>query len=161
MAEAPNTHTVFIDPGFNAAQRRQIGEAIIAFIKRRTKAGQGPGGQALRGTDGNTRYSKSYVSSAEFKSAGKSKSGINLTLTGDMLDSIEILDISLAGRVVIGFDDQDSNDKSVWMREKGYNFLAITDEEKTLILQDFERPTSSVNISQGFARNLLRGLLGN
>lgn len=165
MAEAPNTYTAFIDPSFDANDRRRIGAEIISFIKARTKKGQGIGGVALRGNDGDTKYSQSYIDSADFSIAGKSRTKINLTLTGDMLDSMEVIDITLAGRIVIGFSDEGANDKSVWMREKGYNFLGLTSEELGRIMSNFNSPSearaATESIAPGFARNLLRGLLGN
>lgn len=65
----------------------EIGQDIVEYIKGRAEKGIGVGGKQLR-----TPYSKEYASSAEFKAAGKKASKVNMTLTGDMLDSIEVLD---------------------------------------------------------------------
>ena len=170
MPEPANTYTAFIDPAFDAQQRQQIGRAIVAHIKERTRRGEGIGGRSFTGPDGNNRYSESYVSSAEFNAAGKSRSGnVNLTLTGDMLDSLEVIDVTLAGRIVIGFEDVGAdggeNDKSVWMREKGYNFLGLSDEELNNIVSQFDSPSGAQSVttelSESFTRSLLRSLIGN
>lgn len=162
MAREPNTYTAFISPSYTFDQRRAIGEAIIEFIVDRTKSGKGIGGQRFGGPDGDGKYAKSYKDSAEFEIAGKS-SRINLTLTGDMLDSLVVKDASLAGRVVIGFDDQSSNDKSVYMREKNYDFLGLSNRELNTILASF--PTNDISnvvddLAPSIAESFLRRIIG-
>lgn len=136
MAE---TYTAFISPNFDFSTRQEIGREIIRYIQDRTKDGLGIGNVPFSGPDGDNKYSKNYTRHIDFKTGGKSgERTVNLTLTGDMLDSIEIIDASIPGRVEIGFEDGFENDKAKWMREKGYDFLGLTDAELSSIVGQFE-----------------------
>lgn len=136
MAES---FTIFVDPAFDYSTRQEIGHNVIRYIQERTKEGRGIGNRPFSGPDGNNKYSDHYTSSLEFKLAGKTgERTVNLTLTGDMLDSIEILDSSVPGRIEIGFEEGFEDDKARWMREKGYDFLGITDSELAPIVSEFE-----------------------
>lgn len=64
----------------------EIGQDIVDFIQERAANGQGIGGKELR-----SPYSKAYSKSIEFELFGKSEDEVNMRLTGDMLDSIEVL----------------------------------------------------------------------
>ena len=56
-------------------------------------------------------YSTSYANSAIFKALGKSESNINLTGTGEMLDSLSVLNFD--GRILeIGWNDPDQAAKA-------------------------------------------------
>ncbi len=159
----PNRYTAVVNPRYTEAERRQIGFAIIEFIQERTAKGRGIGGSAFRNSSGGTGYKKSYTETREFKIAGKSKGRINLDLSGDMLDSIEIVDTSITGRVVIGFNNEDENDKSVFMREKGYDFLGLTNNELRSILLAVGPPSQDAdpsNIAPGLIQSLVRNILG-
>lgn len=68
---------------------RQIGQEIIDFMVERSQNGRGLGGVKLK-----SPYSKAYQESLEFKAFGKSATDVNMTLTGDMLGSIDIGDDS-------------------------------------------------------------------
>jgi hypothetical protein len=136
MAESQNTYTAFIDPRYTFAQRRQIGEAIVGFIKKRAGNKKGIGGARFK------NYEKSYADSKEFKLAGKTRNNPNLKLFGQMLDNLKVLDVSLAGRVVVGFDaNTRSNDKSVWVEDKGFRFVGLSKDELTFITARFTIPT--------------------
>lgn len=160
----PNRYTAIVNPRYTEAERRRIGEAIIRFIQERTMKGKGIGGQTFRNSSGRAVYSQNYVETREFQISGKSRSRINLSLTGDMLDSIEVVDVSTMGRVVIGIPDDQENDKSVFMREKGYDFLGLSNDELRGILQKIgepstQRETEEIDSSllQSLVRNILRG----
>lgn len=66
----------------------EIAQATIDFIKERVDAGFGIGGTKLKGP-----YSEGYVNSLPFQAAGKSPNEINMQLTGDMLGSVDILEM--------------------------------------------------------------------
>lgn len=160
---AANTYTAFVNPRYTESERRQLGIAIIDYIIKRTKRGQGIGKRAFRNSAGKTKYSETYIETREFKIANKSKSKINLSLSGDMLNSIEVTDVSLVGRIVIGIPDDSENDKSVFMREKGYDFLGLTQDELNDIVRSFGPPGQEVtpaNISSSFVQSFVRGLIG-
>ena len=137
MADAE--FTAFINPAYDIDDRREIAKAIISFIKERTSEGKGIGGKPFGS------YSKNYVKQRDFEIAGKEAGTVNLTLTGDMLDSIQMLDITIAGRIVVGILEGSEADKAGWMAEKGYNFLGVSDDELELILSDFEEPSANLN----------------
>lgn len=65
----------------------EIGEAVADYIRDRSAANKGIGGKQLR-----KPYSKEYQESADFKLFGKSANDVNMQLTGDMLDAIEIVE---------------------------------------------------------------------
>lgn len=154
----PLRRTIVVDPGFSAEQRRAIGEEILLFIKTRSKRGKAVGGGPLLGPDNDGRYSKNYVETREFKAAGKSKGKVNLTLTGDMLNGMDVISTS-AGQIVIGFPDSDVNDKAVFMQEKGYNFFGISEAEKQTILSKFKL-NKIPSIDQNIVKTFLRGIIG-
>ncbi len=64
--------------------KEALGQAIIDKIQERTEAGDGIRG-ALK-----SPYSKLYSQSLEFKAAGKKRGKVNMTLTGDMLASVDL-----------------------------------------------------------------------
>lgn len=78
----------------------EIGQDIIEFIKKRADKNQGIGGKALR-----KPYSKMYQNSFEFKQYGKTANDVNMRLTGDMLDSIQVLDFD-GSTLVVGIEGE-------------------------------------------------------
>jgi hypothetical protein len=77
-----------------------IGQAIIDKIISRTKDGLAIGGnKALKA------YAKEYVESLNFKAYGKSKDNVNMTMSGDMLGTLDIIDES-SNTISIGWDDE-------------------------------------------------------
>lgn len=159
MAETQNTTVFFVNDRYNAEERRQLGNEIIEYIRQRTDRGEGVGAQDFGS------YSENYQRTPEFEVAGKSPSPINLRLTGDMMDTLQVIDISVPGRIEIGFPDgTPENDRSVWVADKGYSFLGLADWELDDIVSAFGDPTTletaSANISQSIAQQLLRGLFG-
>lgn len=65
---------------------REMGQAVIDYIKERSASGRGIGGVKLA-----SPYSKDYADSEDFKAAGKNKNKVNMRLSGDMLESIDIV----------------------------------------------------------------------
>lgn len=131
---------VDVDVSYTDAERRELAREIIDFIVSRTRD---------KNLDKDNRsfpgYSKDYINSLEFKLAGKSRSDIDLTLSGDMLDSIKLLS-SRAGKLVIGFDRGTENDKAEGNRIGSYgksfgnptkarDFLGIHPEDLSKILE--------------------------
>jgi hypothetical protein len=134
MAE---TYTAFIDPNFDFSTRQDIGNEIIRYIQERSKNGRGIGNRSFSGPDGDNKYSDNYTRTSDFRN-NKSGSIVDLTLTGDMLDAIQILDASIPGRIVVGYEDGFENDKARWMKEKGYEFLGLTDRELSDITSNYD-----------------------
>lgn len=158
MAE---TYTAPVNPNLGVEDRRAIARAIIDHIQERSQKGRGIGGRPFSGPDGDNKYAKSYKESREFETAGKSGSVVNLTLTGDMLSSIEILDVSTVGQVTVGFEEGEEDDKARFMRLKGYAFLGLTSEELSRITSRFQPESAQAqvsNLSESIATSLLRSL---
>lgn len=154
-----NTYTAFVDPSYSFEDRMRIGRLIIDYIKSRTKAGRGVGNVRFLGPDGDGKYSDAYAQTVEFKIAGKTKGRVNLTLSGDMLDSLKVVDAGLAGRVVIGLSGEDADQKATWMREKGYHFLGLSDDELNGILSGYRPPPSGARVTESIAPSIAQSLL--
>lgn len=86
--------------------KQEIGQAIIDKIIERTEEGK-----AIGGKKDLKSYSKEYVESDEFKDFGKSKNKVNMTLTGRMLDDIDIISES-RNVIKVGFEDKTETEKA-------------------------------------------------
>ena len=135
-----------------------IAKDIIEHIKKRSEDGVG-----VRAVGNNValdydwpKYSKEYINSLDFKIAGKNKNRIDLTLTGDMLASIEYLKKKKDNVLQIGFKrgDQengkaDGNIRGTYgnpspIRGKKRNFLGITTQELKEILSKYKKKFGKV-----------------
>ena len=125
---------------FSPEEREAIALEVIDRIKRRTKSGLDKDGKPFAG------YSEAYKKSQDFKIAGKS-SKVNLVLSGDMLDSIEIIDNFRNGKVVIGYTDETQGGKAegnilgTYGQQKkvgpARDFLGISDSELDAITRKY------------------------
>lgn len=79
------------------AQRAELADLIIEHIVDRTQRGLDKDGKRFPG------YSKSYIKSLDFQNAGKSKSKVDLTLSGDMLAALTLLS-EKKGVLKIGYE---------------------------------------------------------
>jgi len=82
-------------------EREAVALAIISEIKRKTASGVDWKDKPFDG------YSESYIDSLDFKAAGKSPGNVNLELSSEMMNSIQVLS-SKAGQIRIGFDKGDA-----------------------------------------------------
>ena len=89
--------------------REGVGQAVIDAISVQAKSGRDRNGKKFSGRA--SKYSKAYADSLAFKAAGKSRGNVNMTLTGDMLGFMDVVD---QGRdyIVIGFADRDDQQKA-------------------------------------------------
>lgn len=139
------TRTIKVSKKYNAEQRRAIAAEVIEHIQARSKQGKGKGEKPW--TPPADKYSKSYKDSLEFKfKADKSK--VNLSLTGDMLDSITLLG-NKEGEITIGIPKNDidykkaeGNIRGTYGKKRGSiakarDFMSISQGEKSKILKDF------------------------
>lgn len=79
------------------SQRKELADLIIEHIVDRTQRGLDKDGQKFG------PYSKAYTKSLDFKNAGKSKSKVNLTLSGDMLAALSLLS-EKKGVLTVGYE---------------------------------------------------------
>ena len=86
-----------VPPDFTPRQRKKVADLVIDHIITRTKNGKDKDGDKFPG------YSEEYIRSLDFKIGGKSKSRVDLTLSGDMLASLDLISDG-RGRIRIGFE---------------------------------------------------------
>lgn len=126
-----------------------IAEDIVNFIVERTKSGKGMDGDRFPG------YSPDYKKSLEFKIAGKTNK-VDLTLSGEMLDSIEIIEAK-NGKIKFGYSS--SNDMAGRAEgnilgsyggkpnaSKARNFLELSPKELSRIVQKIGELPEQVQI---------------
>lgn len=135
-------------PGYSDSEKAAIAVEVIDYIIKRTK-----NKNVDKNGDPFPGYSKSYEKSLDFKNAGKSKGSVDLTLSGDMLNSIEILDVK-SRSVVIGFEagsvengKADGNIRGTYgsskpNKKKARDFLGIEPKALESILSKYERDES-------------------
>lgn len=81
---------------YSPLEREAIALEVIDRIQKRTKQGLDKNGNKF------APYSKTYKESQNFEIAGKT-ARVNLELSGDMLDSMEIIRNQENGKVIIGY----------------------------------------------------------
>lgn len=119
----------------NEALKQSIGQALIDRIIERTESNTSVTGGKLKA------YSKEYIASDEFKAFDKSAGDVNMTLTGNMLGTLDIVDIT-GSKIKLGWDDATEN-------AKAYNhnvgdtvpkraFFGLTKTEINSIKKEFE-----------------------
>jgi hypothetical protein len=125
----------FVDPAYDFNTRLQIGKDIVRYIQDRTTEGLGIGRRPFG------KYSNAYQETREFEIAKQGETKVNLTLSGDMLSSVSVLDASIPGRIEIGIDGGFEEDKARFMKEKGYEFLGLSSDELDSIVSEYETQT--------------------
>jgi hypothetical protein len=136
--------TIQIPKAYSKSERELIGLDIIDKIVSRTQSGIDKNGSRFLG------YSKSYIDSLDFKVSGKSRGSVNLTLSGDMLASLKVLNDKKAGSITIGFDKgseenarADGNIRGTYgssraSASKARDFLGIQSKDLKEILSNFQ-----------------------
>lgn len=93
--------------GLSRTEKLDIADRVIEFILRRTEGGKDKDGKNF------PKYSKEYVKSLDFRVAGKSRGSVNLTLSGDMLAAIELLNPEVSRNVLrIGIPASDTENSA-------------------------------------------------
>ena len=116
---------------FGPADREMIAAEIIEFIVERTRfEGRNKNNRPF------TRYSKEYA-----KAKGVSRSDVDLTVSGEMLDELDIIS-HRKGSILIGYENgTESNDKATWAKASDNgpvrDFLGITKKAVREIVRDF------------------------
>lgn len=145
-----------VDVSVDPTLVKQIGQAVIDYMKERVGAGKGIGGIELH-----KPYTKEYANSLEFKAAGKSINDVNMRLSGDMLESIDILSEN-GPEIKIGINDSEQAPKAhghitghegEWKYKR--KFFGITQKEfKEEILPQFRSAIKNVKDTSGELQNL-------
>jgi hypothetical protein len=127
-----------LENDFDEATALAIGQEFIDIIKERTDNNKSVHGTNLKA------YDEDYVKSEEFRAFNKSKSDVNMELTGEMLASMDVLETD--GRTVtIGFTTDEDNAKAHG-HMTGFNgksdakreFFGINNSEKDSVLSRYE-----------------------
>jgi phage gpG-like protein len=138
----------------------RIGQAIIDYMDERVDDGKGLGEVKLK-----SPYSDSYAESLDFKAAGKSKSDVNMKLSGDMMGSIDLLKVD-GSKLTIGIDDPDQAIKA-YGHQTGFEghphikgpkrpFFGVTpDEIKKKILPEFKDEIKAKRVTSAEEQNRL------
>lgn len=90
---------IFLPSDYSAEDAETVAEEILKYIVDRTKDGKGVDNKPWGGKA--SQYEDSYKNSLEFK-IGRKSNKVNLTLSGEMLDSLEVLSAK-KGKIVIGY----------------------------------------------------------
>jgi hypothetical protein len=133
--------TIQLPSDYSKDDALTVAEEILHYIVERTKEGKGKDGKSFPG------YSSSYKKSFDFKVAGKGEK-VNLTLSGEMLDSLEVISAS-RGKVVIGLPkDSTANGRAEGNilgsyggepnKKKARDFLALSNKELSHILSELD-----------------------
>lgn len=127
MAEPSQSRIISIPTGYSGRQRKQIGDDVVRFVKRRTQSGINISGNLFAG------YSKFY------EKAGT----VNLTLSEQMLNSLELLSHG-PGFIRIGFGNTSANDKARWAQSPygqtdrpRREFVGINQSDLNRILENY------------------------
>lgn len=133
--------------------RNALAENIIQFIKDRTANNKDVEGKKFH------KYSDSYIASPDFKNAGKSANDVNLRLTDEMMESIELIDQG-SGYITIGFkENTNANNKGVWAQRSDNGpsrmFLGISDKDLEKVLAKTQLEVPSTNSALSTAANSL------
>jgi hypothetical protein len=115
--------------------KQAIGQALVDHIITRTENGEDVSNKSFKG------YSKEYINSLAFKAYDKSAGDVNLTLTGGMLGTLDIIEDS-GNKIKIGWEDSTENAKAYNHNTgdtvKKREFFGITESEVKAISQEFK-----------------------
>jgi hypothetical protein len=140
MSEPQKKKRFNLPRDFDNTDRSKAASLIIDRIVQRTTNNLDSDGKRFK------NYSEAYAESLEFKIAGKSKNDPNLTLSGDMLNSIQVIE-SNPGYVTLGYNEgTPENDKATWAERSdngpARKFLGLTEKELDQIVSEIrtDRP---------------------
>jgi hypothetical protein len=91
---------ITIPKRFGPLERQAIAQEVIDYIIKRTKEGK-----KIDGKTSFPGYSPAYKKSLDYKIAGKTGT-VDLTLSGELLDSIELLSHK-SGEIIVGYQKGD------------------------------------------------------
>ena len=97
MAESRQVIKLKVPDHWDQSRRESFGREAVRVIRDRTERGIDRNGKMFK------HYSDLYANSRDFKTAGKSKSHVNLRLTGEMMATLGIVS-HRRGEVNIGFN---------------------------------------------------------
>lgn len=165
MANIKYTQTsILIPKSYTRDQRDFISKEIIKRIVTRTKMGIDANGAGF------AAYDKEYAKE-------KGSSHVNLTLTGDMLSELEVLNINTPGSITVGYPEGHELEGQVEGNQSGIrgksnkvvhprNFIGISQKEKDIILAKADQSapaekTEYTKAKESFISNFLSDFMPN
>lgn len=148
---------------FSSDQRIILADLIINKIRENTQNGFDRNGKSFKG------YSKSYKESLDFKNAGKT-SEVDLTSTGDMLASIEMISHG-AGYVTVGYPtggefagQVEGNTIGSYGMDKGRAskarpFLGLPQNDLDLLIETVRNDNPNQELARSATSSIVEGLL--
>lgn len=156
MAEPQKRKRIEVPKDLSKEARVVLATNVIDYIKERTEKSKDVDGKKFE------PYSQSYINSPEFKIAGKSKNHVDLRLSNEMMESMELLDQG-PGYIVIGYEEGTfANDKAVW-NERSDNgpsrkFVGISDKDLEVQIAKARVETNETNVvASTLASRILKG----
>jgi hypothetical protein len=142
----------------NPEVRQVFFESALQVLDKRTESSRDVNGKIF------PKYSKAYKDSLAFAAAGKSNA-VNMTLTGDMLGSIQI-ESADANKMVVGFGSDETENAKAFNHNTGdtvpkREFFGWTDAELNSIAKEL-RPLDKepTLVSDTAVLNLIDKILG-
>ena len=134
---------------FGPTERQALASKVIEHIQKRTENNLDIENKKF------TKYSDAYINSPAFKIAGKSPTDVNLKLSGEMMQSIELIAHG-NGFIQIGFESgTEANNKAVWTQadDNGPSRMFLGVDDKIL-----ERLIAEVNVESPDLNNFAQDL---
>ncbi|MBC96401.1 MAG: hypothetical protein CME63_01520 [Halobacteriovoraceae bacterium] len=138
------------------------GTEIVDRIVEFARNGRNAAGKSFK------HYDEDYVESEEFQAAGKSKSNVNMTLYGDMLAQLNVIEVN-SGRITLGWEDE-TQAKKAYAHMTGFKghptikngtkreFLGVSQKLLDEIKDQFSVEDRDTNESASVALSLLESL---
>lgn len=132
-----------IPDDYTPKEREDLAFEVLEFIRNRTDKGKDKKNRNFK------KYSEDYKNSLDFSIAGKSKGKVDLKLSGDMLDAMDLLSHK-KGSILVGFENgsennakADGNITGSYGQPSGNSkhardFLGITKKDLKKVIKDFE-----------------------
>lgn len=123
----------------DAGLRRLIAESFVEKIVNRAQKGEGVNISSGYKEKLKSPYSKAYANSLEFKAYGKKEDQVNMTLTGSMLSSIDLIQDN-SKTIKIGIDNEEA--PKAFNHQTGDKttkrpFFGITNKDVTQVYDEF------------------------
>jgi phage gpG-like protein len=125
--------------------RLSIGQRAIELIRERTEQGLDKNGRPF------APYSDAYKDSLAFRAHGKSDGEVNMTLSGDMLGLLDIIEEGTT-KLTFGWEDELENAKA-WNHTTGdtvpkRDFLGLTNDDINKLYDEFKEDVEASRLAE-------------
>jgi hypothetical protein len=131
--------------------REAFGQAVIDLMKERTERGVDIKGKPFKA------YSPQYVKSLDFAAAGKSKNKINMTLSGDMLGLLDVVE-NKKSEIKIGWGSDETENAKAYNHNEGDTlpkraFFGVTEKELQKLAETFKDDVEKI-VDKSLEKNI-------